>query len=105
MGDMTMRLGSSSGPTFTGVNSPLCAAIFPAPEFPDPYHPLLRTNTAIDRKGVAGDVPGLVGQQPHHSVGDFVWLANPPHRDKSGCSAGFEGFSPGHNWDDATVRR
>ena len=29
MGDMTMRLGSSSGPTFTGVNSPRCSGISP----------------------------------------------------------------------------
>jgi hypothetical protein len=31
---------------------------------------LLRTNAAIDWKGVAGDVPGLVGQQPYNGVGD-----------------------------------
>src|SRR6266853_4419943 len=86
MGDMTMRLGSSSDPTFTGVNSPLCAGISPLPEFPDRYHPLLRADTTIHGQRVAGDVAGFVGQQPHHGVSDLVRLADPSHRHEGGVA-------------------
>src|SRR5438552_1337013 len=86
MGDMTMRLGSSSGPTFTGVNSPRCAGISPPSEFPDRYHPLLRADTTIHGERVAGDKPGLVGQQPHHGVGNLIRLADPPHRYEGGVA-------------------
>ena len=40
-----------------------------SPQFPER---LLRTDAAIDREGVAGDVPGRVGHQPHHGVGTFA---------------------------------
>jgi hypothetical protein len=35
---------------------------------------------------VAGDVAGLVGQEPHYGVGDLVRLADPPHRDEGGVA-------------------
>ncbi len=44
------------------------------------HHPLLRADTTINGQRVAGDVTGFVGYQPHHGVGDLVWLADPPHR-------------------------
>src|SRR4051794_26375246 len=86
MGDMTMRLGSSSGPTFTGVNSPGCAGISPPPKVPDPYHSLLRADPAIHGKGVAAGVAGLIGQMPHLGVSDLIRLADPPHRDEGGIA-------------------
>src|SRR5713101_3716447 len=77
-------LGSSSGPTFTGVNT--LSALAPPSEFPHRYYPLLRANTTIHGQGVPRDVPGLVRQEPHHGVGDLVRLADPPHRDEGGVA-------------------
>src|ERR1043165_2479258 len=82
MGDMTIRLSSSSDPTCTGENNfDPCVISNP------PAWGLHRTDAAIDGKRVAGDVAGLLGQQPYHSVSDLVRLADPPHRG-TGASAG-----------------
>ena len=47
---------------------------------------LLRAHAAIDGQRVAGNVTRLVGQQPHHGVGNLVWLADSPHRHESGIA-------------------
>lgn len=44
----------------------------------------LRANPAVDGQRVTGDVTRLVGQEPHHRVGDLVWLADSPHPHESG---------------------